>query len=223
MSLRDLCNLVFPSAGFPGRHCAHTEASVTPSNSLCQAGARTWLSPVCPSKDPRVTSELRPRPVLLTPSLPPPASPPGLVRWSGAPHPAPHRHHQACKHVWLAQGHTELRREGNSCSMNVPTCQQLYSHHGPVVGLPRGDALWGNSSDVGGSTGAPGDRSARGYLGALGLGLWPSLHGSGDPLRFLVGDPPPRQAGGHEGVEHRRSSNMSAPLFLMDSFIHVSV
>ena len=68
--------------------------------------------------------------------------------------------------------------------MSVPTCLQLYSHPGSVVWLPRGDALRGDSSDVRGSTRAPGDGGARGHRGALGLGSWPPLRGSGDPVQF---------------------------------------
>lgn len=44
VSLRGLCGLVLPSAGFPGHHGAAAEASETPPNASCQAGPPVWLS-----------------------------------------------------------------------------------------------------------------------------------------------------------------------------------
>lgn len=136
VSLRGLCGLVLPSAGFPGCHGAAAEASETPPNAPCQAGPPAWLSLVG-SRESR-------------PLLPPSASglTPGPGEVARTPRPTLH-----LPFVGLPRPFVGLRRGGDRRSMPVPLCRRLHSHRGPVRWLLRAEPHRGDFRDVRGSTG----------------------------------------------------------------------
>lgn len=135
-----MCNLVFPSAGFPGRYCASAEASGTPADSL--RWAETWqrsLSLACSQESPRVTPEVTRYPSPLSASSRPSQ---GQGRW--VPDPLPRNCPDTGVHFMELSNHTGQRRTASSCPQMSPVPA---TSHPP--GLHPLTTVWGPSETEG--------------------------------------------------------------------------
>lgn len=162
-----MCNLVFPSAGFPGRHCVGAEAAVNFSRFPALA---SLTKPCLPGSE--LAHQLGGRGAAR--SSQPPLLPPGSGGRGVNPRPRPTIAETRGGTLWGSPGHMEQRKRENAHSVSVPTCQRLYTQPGVhLLTIVWALCLWGDFRDLrgveGGSAGTPEDGAARGHARALSL------------------------------------------------------